>query len=53
MKADVLAFVSAIAGAYIGMLNVFAVQPGTPRDLANVDNRPITTTQTGIYAQLS
>ena len=46
-------FVSAIAGAYIGMLNVFAVQPGTPRDLTNVDNRPITTTSTGQYAQLS
>jgi len=46
-------FVSAIAGAYIGLLNVFAVQPGTPRDLTNVDNRPITSTSTGQYAQLT
>jgi hypothetical protein len=34
------------------VLAVFAAQPGA-RDLSNVDQRPITTTQTGQYAQLS
>jgi hypothetical protein len=34
------------------VLSVFAAQPGA-RDLSNVDQRPITTTTTGQYAQLS
>jgi hypothetical protein len=34
------------------VLAVWAAQPGT-RDLSNVDQRPITTTSTGQYAQLS
>jgi hypothetical protein len=34
------------------VLAVFAAQPGA-RDLSNVDQRPITTTPTGQYAQLS
>jgi hypothetical protein len=34
------------------VLSVWAAQPGV-RDLSNVDNRPITSTSTGQYAQLS
>ena len=46
-------YVSPIAGAYVGMERVFAVQPGTQRDLTTVDTRPITSTPSGQYCQLS
>jgi hypothetical protein len=44
--------VSAGGNAAPQVLAVFAAQPGA-RDLSNVDQRPITTTATGQYAQLS
>jgi hypothetical protein len=44
--------VSAGGNAAPQVLSVWAAQPGA-RDLSNVDQRPITTTPTGQYAQLS
>ena len=46
-------YVSPIAGAYVGMERLFAVQPGTQRDLTTVDARPITTTPSAQMFQLS
>src|SRR5579859_3330459 len=43
-------FVSPIAGASVEMFKVFAVQPGTVRDLTSVDQRPISSTNTGALA---
>jgi hypothetical protein len=46
-------FISPIAGAYVAIPDVFAIQPGTSRDLTNVDARPISSTLTGATVGLS